>query len=295
MSTGIVTQAAPAATRIETPRRRRRRRAMNVPAGIGAVIWLLIVVLPVYFIVITSLRLSESYLSDGALTLPSAVTLDAYRRVFELDFGKFMINSLIVTVSVIVLVISLALPAAYAIVRNTSPLVRTAFTVLLLGLAIPAQAVIIPIYLVITRLKLYDTLPAVILPTAAFALPLAIVVLTSTLRDIPSELYEAMTVDGARTGKIFRMLVIPLSGGGVTTIAIFSGLSAWNGVLFPLILTQSEQRRVIPLGLYNFQGQYGTDIPGLMAAVVLSALPVLVMYVFGRRYLLRGLTAGAGK
>ena len=295
MSTGIVTQAAPAATRIETPRRRRRRRAMNVPAGIGAVIWLLIVVLPVYFIVITSLRLSESYLSDGALTLPSAVTLDAYRRVFELDFGKFMINSLIVTVSVIVLVISLALPAAYAIVRNTSQLVRTAFTVLLLGLAIPAQAVIIPIYLVITRLKLYDTLPAVILPTAAFALPLAIVVLTSTLRDIPSELYEAMTVDGARTGKIFRMLVIPLSGGGVTTIAIFSGLSAWNGVLFPLILTQSEQRRVIPLGLYNFQGQYGTDIPGLMAAVVLSALPVLVMYVFGRRYLLRGLTAGAGK
>ncbi|MEO6714379.1 MAG: ABC transporter permease subunit, partial [Mycobacteriales bacterium] len=117
----------------------------------------------------------------------------------------------------------------------------------------------------------------------------------STLRDIPGELYEAMTVDGAKTGRIFRTLVVPLSWGGVTTIAIFSGLSAWNGVLFPLILTQSENRRVIPLGLYNFQGQYGTDIPGLMAAVVLSALPVLVMYVFGRRYLLRGLTAGAGK
>lgn len=274
---------------------RRRRINVNIPGGIGAFVWLLIVVLPIYFIVVTSLRLSEDYLTDGALTPPRNMTLDAYRRVFELDFGTFMLNSLIVTVSVVVLVISLALPAAYAIVRNTSPLVRTAFTVLLLGLAIPAQAVIIPLYLLITRLHLYDSLVAVILPTTAFALPLAIVVLTSTLRDIPGELYEAMTVDGARTGRIFRTLVIPLSWGGVTTIAIFSGLSAWNGVLFPLILTQSEQRRVIPMGLYNFQGQYGTDIPGLMAAVVLSALPVLVMYVFGRRYLLRGLTAGAGK
>src|SRR5699024_1986766 len=182
-----------------------------------------------------------------------------------------------------------------AIVRSNSRAVRVGFMLFLLGLAVPAQAVIIPIYLVITRMHLYDTLIAIILPTAAFTLPISIVVLTSSLRDVPSSLYEAMALDGASNRQVFWHLVLPMSRPGVVTVMIFVGLNAWNNFIFPLVLTQSEDTRVLPLGLWAFQTQYGTDVPGLMAAVVLSTLPIFALYLFGRRQLLSGLAAGAGK
>jgi raffinose/stachyose/melibiose transport system permease protein/xylobiose transport system permease protein len=279
-------------TRVRPPRGTvGRRRPVNVAAGIAASFWLVIVAVPLYYIALTSLRTSDSYLTDGALR-PSGLTLENYRQVLDLGFDTFIINSTIVTVITMVLVLVMALPAAYAMVFGGTRAVRVAFNTFLLGLAIPAQAVIIPIYLLITRLHLYDSLTAIILPTAAFSLPMAIVVLTSTLRDIPRDLFDAMTVDGAGTVELFRRLVLPLSRPGLVSVGIFSGLNAWNGFIFPLVLTQSEARRVIPLGLWNFQSRFGTDVPGLLAAVVLSTVPVLALYLFGRRQLLRSLSAG---
>jgi ABC-type glycerol-3-phosphate transport system permease component len=174
--------------------------------------------------------------------------------------------------------------------------VSACFSVMLMGLAIPAQATIVPVYLIITRLHVYDTLLAVILPTAAFSLPMAILVLTSTMRDIPGELYEAMTMDGAAALQTLRSLVLPLSRPGLVTIGIYTALGAWNGFIFPLVLTQSDARRTVTLGLWNYQGQQGgVNVPATMAAVLLSLLPLLVAYLFGRRQLLSGLTAGFGK
>jgi xylobiose transport system permease protein len=169
------------------------------------------------------------------------------------------------------------------------------FSVMLLGLAVPNQAVIVPLYLMITQMRLYDSLLAIILPTAAFALPLSIVVLTSSLRDVPKELYEAITIDGAGAGRALFSLVLPLSRPGLATVGIFTALQAWNGFLFPLVLTQDASVRVLTLGLWDFQGQYGTNVPLVTAAVTLSLVPLLVVYLLGRRYLLAGLTAGAGK
>jgi len=281
-----------AATPVGRDRRRGRR---NVPAGIAAAVWLLIVAVPVYYIVITGFRGQNDYIEQGPLDLPTRPTLENFTALFHLGFTTYLGNSLMVAFGTVALVLVIALPAAYAVVRNPSRLVRSVFNVFLLGLAVPAQAVIVPIYLIITRLHLYDTLLAVVLPTAAFSLPIAIVVLTSSLRDIPNELYEAMAVDGATATRIFGRLVLPLARPGLVSVGIFVGLGAWNGILFPLVLTQSQDQRVLPLGLWNFQNQYGTNVPGLMAAVVLSALPVLALYLFGRRHLLSGLAAGFGK
>jgi raffinose/stachyose/melibiose transport system permease protein/xylobiose transport system permease protein len=287
----------PPRPRRETPAGplRRRLRRVNVPGGVAAACWLVVVAVPLYYIVVTSLRTSDDYLTEGALRAPGDLTMANYGHVFQLGFATFLFNSLVVTGATVAIVLLLALPASYAIVRGTSRTLRWTFNAFLLGLAIPAQAVIVPIYFIITRLHLYDAPTAIILPTAAFALPISVLVLTSTLRDIPEDLYEAMTIEGAGTAQVFRQLVIPLARPGLVTIGIFSGLSGWNGFLFPLVLTQSPERRVLPLGLWNFQNQYGTDVPGLMAAVVLSAVPVLALYLFGRRYLLRGIAAGFGR
>lgn len=290
----------PAGDDHQRPARRRHRPSLrlsrvNVPAGVGSFLWLLVVGVPLYFVVITSLRGRGGYLSEGPLSLPDTLTLENYVMAFQVGFGRFITNSVIVTVATVLLVLIMALPAAYAIVRSASRAVRAGFSLCLLGLAVPAQAVIIPLYLIITRLHLYDTLIAIVLPTAAFALPISIVVLTSSLRDVPRELYEAMAMDGANTVKVFLRLVLPMARPGMVTVAIFAGLQAWNGFLFPLVLTQSSETRVLSLGLWEFQSQYGSNVPGIMAAVVISALPIFALYLFGRRQLLSGLSAGFSK
>jgi xylobiose transport system permease protein len=283
--------APPAAPR---PRRRLGARA-NVPGGLGAAAWLAVVGVPLYFLAVTSLRASGDYLTDGPTALPTHLTAANYVRVLGSQFPRYFLNNAVVTVACVAIVLVLALPAAYAIVRSRSRLVSGAFSVLLLGLAVPAQAVIVPLYLMITQLHLYDTLLAIVLPTAAFALPLSVVVLTSSLRDIPKELYEAITVDGAGPGRTLFALVLPMARPGLATVSIFTALQAWNGFLFPLVLTQDPASRVLTLGLWDFQGQYGTNVPLVTAAVTLSLLPLLVLYLLGRRHLLAGLTAGAGR
>jgi xylobiose transport system permease protein len=104
-----------------------------------------------------------------------------------------------------------------------------------------------------------------------------------------------MAMDGAPPWRVFFQLVLPLSKGGLSTIIVFSALQAWNGFLFPLVLTQSDSSKVVTLGLYNFQTEHGVDIPGLLAAVVLSMLPIFIVYLFARRALVQGLMGVGGK
>ena len=115
------------------------------------------------------------------------------------------------------------------------------------------------------------------------------------MRDITPDLFEAMALDGASSWRTFRNLVLPLSGGGIATILVFSALNAWNGFLFPLILTQSTSSRVFTLGLFDFSSTSGIDAPAVCAAVVLSIIPILLVYLFARRWLIRGLMGAGGK
>jgi ABC-type glycerol-3-phosphate transport system permease component len=291
--------AAAATNRRPPVRRQRPRRPFRRPdwaGGLAAAVWLVIVAVPLYYVVASSLRDRSDYLDAGPLSLPHHVVFSNYRTVIDSGFATYLWNSILVTVATVALVLVLALPAAYAIVRSRSRFVSVGFSVMLMGLAIPAQATIVPVYLIITRLHVYDTLLAIILPTAAFSLPMAILVLTSTMRDIPGELYEAMTMDGAAAVQTLRSLVLPLTRPGLVTIGIYTALGAWNGFIFPLVLTQSDARRTVTLGLWNYQGQQGgVNVPATMAAVLLSLLPLLAAYLFGRRHLLSGLTAGFGK
>jgi xylobiose transport system permease protein len=272
-----------------------RARRVNWGGGAAVGVWLVIVVVPLLALVFSAFKDQNAYLDHGPLSLPTHPTLENFRAVLDGGFARYLLNTTLVTAGTVALVLALALPAAYAIVRSPHPVVGATFRLFLLGLAIPAQATIIPIYLIITRLHLYDTLVAIILPTAAFTLPLSVLVLSGTLRDIPRELYEAMSLDGASAGRMMRSLVLPMSRGGIVTVAIFTALNAWNGFLFPLILTQSQNARVLTLGLWNFQGQFGVNVPGLMAAVLLSVVPFFVVYLFARRWIIAGLAGAGGK
>ena len=275
-------------------RRLWRRRRPNPVASVGALIWLVIVGLPLYVLITTTFQPSSNYV--GSLSWPSHLTLANYRAVFHNDFVRYLANSTIVTLATVVVVLALVVPTGFAIVRSRSRWTGVAFRIFVFGLAIPAQATIIPIYLLISKLHLYDTLWAIILPTAAFSMPVCVLILVGSMRDIPEELYEAMALDGASPSRMFVQLVIPLSRSGIATAAMYSALlQAWNGLIFPLILTQSDTNRVLTLGLFNYIGQFRIDIPALLAAVLLSGVPIFVAYLLARRALVSSFVGIGGK
>jgi len=264
--------------------------------GLAAWIWLAIVIIPIYWIVITSFKTQDSYFSSNAMVPPGSPTLENYRLVIQSDFPRYFLNSIIVTIGAIVPALVISFMAAYAIVRGASNRLLQFFSsVFLMGLAIPIQATIIPVYLIIIKLGLYDTLLAIILPSIAFAIPLSVLVLSNFVRDVPKELFESMRVDGASEWRTLWSLASPLTRPAMVTVAIYNGLAIWNGFLLPLILTQTPDKRLLPLALWAFQGQYTVNIPAVLAAVVLTTLPILILYVLGRRQLLSGLTAGFSK
>lgn len=267
----------------------------NYVAGFFALLWLVIVMVPVYVLVKASVQDQGEYASQGPLSVPSHLTTANFKLVFQDGFLRFFLNTGIVTVAVVLIVVMLVPPLSFAIVRNRSRTVTFVFRVFLLGLAVPIQAVMVPIFYLISKAGFYDTLPAVILPTAAFAMPISVIVMTGSMRDITSDLYEAMAIDGASSWRTFRNLVLPLSGGGLATVIIFSALQAWNGFLFPLILTQSANVKVFTLGLYDFNTANSVDAPAICAAVVLSIIPILLVYLFARRALIQGLMGVGGK
>jgi raffinose/stachyose/melibiose transport system permease protein len=276
-------------------RRRRSRLRPNWLGGGVAWIWLAIVLLPIYWIVITSFKTQSNYYVTNPLKPPTSPTLDNYRQVIEADFAHYFINSVIVAVGTIIPAVFISFMAAFAIVRGSGWFLKSVNGVFLMGLAIPLQATIIPVYLIIIRLKLYDSLLAIILPSIAFAIPLSVLVLTNFIRDVPKELFESMRVDGASEWVTLWRLAFPLTRPALVTVSIYNGLAVWNGFLLPLILTQSPSKRTLPLALWTFQGQYGVNVPAVLASVTLTTLPILILYAIGRRQLLSGLTAGFSK
>jgi raffinose/stachyose/melibiose transport system permease protein len=290
-------RATPTPARAVARRRRRMRRGER-PNWLGAVIaflWLAIVLVPIYWIVITSLKSQANYFATNPLLPSPESNLEQYRFVGETDFPRYFLNSVIVTAGTVVPTVLLAFMAAYAIVRGSGRFLRLANMVFLSGLAIPLQAVVIPVYLIIIRLHLYDTLTAIILPSIAFAIPLSVLVLANFIRDVPKELFESMRMDGASEWATMWQLAFPLTRPALVTVSVYNGLTVWNGFLLPLILTQSPDQRTLPLALWTFQGQYSVNVPAVMASVVLSTFPGIVLYALGRRQLVSGLTAGFSK
>lgn len=271
------------------------RARPNWIAGVFAGAWLMVILIPIYVMTRAAFSSQEDYGRTGPIGWFNPLTLENFVYSFENGFGRYLLNSGIITVGTVIVLVVLVPPLAYAIVRGRSRWVRMVFQVMLFGLAIPAQVVVIPLYFIIVQVGLYDTLIGVILPTVAFAIPLTTLVLSSSMREISSELYEAMALDGAGPMRTFLTMVLPLSKGGIATIVVYGALQAWNNYLIPLTLTRSEDIRVATLGLGIFRKEYALNVPGLMSAIILSIIPMLVIYIFARQALVRGLMGVGGK
>jgi raffinose/stachyose/melibiose transport system permease protein len=267
----------------------RLRPARLLPV-LFATIWLVIVVAPLYYMVLASFRAQADYMTDNPWIPSSGLTFSSYSTVFSAGLGHDLVNSVIITVACIAATVVLSLGAAFRIIRRNSRWVGASFSVILFGLAIPVQAIVVPLYIMIVKMHLYDTLYALILTLTAAAIPVSVLIMVSFVRDIPRELISAILIDGGTEWTVFRQLIWPLSRPVMATLAIYNGLNVWNNFLLPLVLTTSNNKAVLPLGLTTLSGSLtGANTPAELAGVLLTALPLVVLFIFMRRQVMNSL------
>ncbi len=271
---------------------RGRSKAFRFASFVLGTVWLVVVLGPIYYMILTSFRDSTQYLTANAWLPTGPLTLSSYTAMFHgSGIGSLLRDSGELAAGTMVLVAALSLLAAYRIVRRGSRFSAVSFRVILFGIAVPIQAIVIPLYFITTKLHIYDTMYGLVLVTAASLIPVAVLLMVNYLRLIPRELYDAMAVDGANQRTVFLSLVVPMARPVLAVVSIYAGLGAWNNFLLPLILTQSNNDMVLPLGLYRFatNSQYGINVPVVMAFVFFTMVPILILYIVLRRQFVKGI------
>jgi raffinose/stachyose/melibiose transport system permease protein len=282
--------AAPTAR--DRPRRPLAGLGGRALAAVGALIWLAIVLIPLAYAVIQTLKPQQDELTTSPWTVPHP-TLDNYAGVVTPQFLHYVLNSVVTSVGGVLLSTLLGSLAAYALARVSGRINGALYLLFVSGLAVPIYAAIIPIYRFSSDVGLYDTLLGLLLPFAATSLPITVFILTAFMRAIPAELDQAMSIDGAGYLRRYAQLALPLARPAVATVAIYAFINNWNNFILPLVLTQSDVNRTLPLAIWTYQGQYGMNVPLVLTVVVLSTLPLLIFYILQRRNFIQGLTAGA--
>jgi raffinose/stachyose/melibiose transport system permease protein len=193
------------------------------------------------------------------------------------------------------LLLFLSAGAAYPLSRMSFRFNRPIFSIIVAAMSVPIHITLIPIFVMSINMGTYDSLAALIGPNIAFNLPMSVFILSSFMYGIPRSLEEAAEIDGCSKFATFFRIIFPLSTPGLATLGIYNGVVIWNEFSFAMTLTQSQSVRTLPLAVWDYQGQYSTNIPVVMAVLVLSALPIILLYIFGQDKLVKGMMAGAVK
>ena len=261
-----------------------------------AVLILVVMLFPIYWMVSTALKPGKEILSLTPVWFPSHVSFDNFRSAINYPFfWNDVVNSLTVVLSVVAISIALAFLAAVSVARFGFR-GRTAFVVMVIAVQmVPLNALVIPMYLLLDKVGQVDTLLGVIAYYLAIVLPFMVWTLRGFVANVPVDLEEAAMVDGASRVGAFLRIVFPLVAPGLVATAIFGFIQAWNEYIIAYVLLSSSSKQTLTIWLASFTTQHGTDWGGLMAGATLTALPVVVFFLLVQRHVAGGLTAGAVK
>ena len=279
------------------------KRTSGLPGWVGnlipytiLVVYSLIALFPVVLTIMNSFKTRRAIFTAPLMPpTPETFSLVGYETIAgRSNFGLYFVNSIVVTLGAMFFILFFGAMAAWALSEynfrgNTLMGLYLAF-----GIMIPIRLGTVSILRLVVSLGLINTLAALILVYIAMGLPLAIFVLQQFMRQVPRELTDAARIDGANEYRIFG-LIVPLVRPAVATVAVFTMIPIWNDLWFPLILAPGEQTKTITLGTQQFLGQFVSDWNAVLSSLTLAMLPVLLLYIFFSRQLIRGITAGAIK
>lgn len=271
------------------PSMRRTRRRTNVLALIVLIALSIVVLVPIYYLVVTTFK-STAEAAANPMGLPTSFDLSIYTDAFiRMDYPRAFANTFIITVGSVLGVVAFGSMAGYALNRKgASRIASITFLVLLSGLMFPYQMSILGLYEVVKGLGLMNTLLAVILINIAVNVPFATLLFYAFTSTIPRELEEAAGIDGAGTFRTFVTIVFPLLRPAVVTVAILNTLSAWNDFMGPLYFLQSRDKQVILQEVYRNIGQFSIDWASLFPMMVLGVLPLVAFYLILQRQVIGG-------
>jgi ABC-type glycerol-3-phosphate transport system permease component len=277
--------------------RRRYRTRHGVVRTVGYVALTVLSVstaFPFVWMVLTSLRASNTVFSEGLI--PRSFTVDAYVAVWtQVNLPRAFGISLWITAVTVIAVVFLATLAGYAFAKLDFPAKRVLYLTLLSTMLLPGTAVIVPLFLELKQFNLLDTSSGLILVYVGTSLPFAMFLMRAFFETLPAELADSARVDGANEFRIFWSVMLPLAGPGVATLVIFQFMFTWNEFILANTLLQTPEKLPLQPVLLSMQGQYSTNWPILTAALVISIVPIVVVYVRMQRQFVQGLTMGALK
>jgi ABC-type glycerol-3-phosphate transport system permease component len=275
---------------------RRRTNPNDIALWIALAVALVVVLFPLYWMINTSLKPNEEIFQSPPSFVSAQWSLQAYGEVFRTrPIARYLLNSIIVSAGATILSVSLAALAAYGFTRFFIRGANAFLIFLLFTKMLPETLLVVPYFQLMSTLGLIDTYLALILAYSSFALPFSVWMLIGFFRTIPREIDEAAIIDGASRLETFWRVVLPLSRPGLAAVALFTFIIAWNSYVWALVLTTKPDMFVISVGVANLVGEYRVQWNELMAAWVIGALPVVILYMFLNKHLVSAITAGAVK
>jgi multiple sugar transport system permease protein len=280
---------------------RPRISALDVISVVWLVLLLAFAVIPMLWMLSTSLKGQFAALSQPPEWIPSHPTLEQYQTLLSPTgtvgpvFLRYFFNSLLVSTTTTLLCVLVAVPAAYAFSRFQFPGRDLLFFAVLVRNMFPVVVFLIPLFILMRALHLVNTYGSLILTYMTFGLPLSIWLLKGFYDNIPEELERAARIDGASRFKAFWLIIMPLSSPGIIATAIYAFIAAWNEYVYALTFLNSESLLTLPVGLQHFFTEFATNWPGLMAAAFIMSVPVVVMFIVLQKQFVRALTEGAVK
>lgn len=255
----------------------------------------LIIVIPLVAAVLGGFK-SNADLQNNPFGLPSVFVWSNYTDILtSLTFWQQLLNSSTVMVATAVGVVVLAAMPAFVFARMTFRGRGLLFNFFTLGLLFPLTVAILPLYVTLRSLSLVDSLWGIIVPQVAFGLPGSILILRNFFANVPKELEEAAALDGVSTLGFFWRILLPLVRPALAAVVVLTMVSSWNAFFLPLLVLNNTALWTLPLGIMQFQGQFGADWSKILAFVSLALVPTVVFYLLAEKQIVTGLTAGAVK
>lgn len=259
-------------------------------------LWAFVSIFPVYWMLTFSLKSNAEIFGENVIGMPKYWVWENYTRALNVgNMPRYFFNSVVVTVSTILITLITSVMASYALTRLKWRFRTTVHKFFMLGLTIPIHASIVPLYTTLADLDMLNTYWALIIPYSAFSLAMGILISIGFMSDIPYDLDEAAFLDGCGVWGIFMRVIVPLMMPAVATVGIYTFLQCWNELMFANVFIGSDTLKTLPVGIQSLSGQYTTEWGPIGAALSLATIPTLLVYVFLSKQIQESFIAGAVK
>lgn len=271
---------------------------VNVFLCIGAILVFCILLFPLYWTIITSLKTEQEIFRNPPTFFPELFNFKSYAAQVETgDFNMFKSfgNSLIISLGAMLIAVILAVPASYGIAKYRFHGRKAMLLMFLVTQMLPVSVLLTPMFIMFKNMHVYNTWIAAVLADATIGIPFSILILKNYFAAIPKDMEEAAYIDGCNRFTAFIRILLPIAKPGVMVCAIFSFLYAWGDLAYGMTFIIDQQTRPITAGIFNFMGQYGTKWSYLTAFAVVTIIPVALIFIFMQKYIVGGMTSGAVK